>query len=121
MTGANEFALYFQVPVVAIEKGVLKLSSSERVTLVRVDSSHRYLACLVSGTRGAMEVMAVSHHHLQSQHSGVELYQVRSPSELEQLLKKRRRKAAKKSSGNAKASQIDTLDKRECFKLICRM
>ncbi len=33
-------------------------------------------------------------------HSGVEIYHVRSTSELEQILKKRKRKAAKKSAEN---------------------
>ena len=42
------FKLYMQVPMVAMEMGVIHHSSNGRVILVRTDPSHRYLATLVS-------------------------------------------------------------------------
>lgn len=39
---------FVQVPMVAMEVGVINHSSNDRVTLVRTDPSHRYLATMVS-------------------------------------------------------------------------
>lgn len=86
-----------KVPVVAEEMGTLKHSSNGRVTLVRADASRQYLASVC-------------------QQSGVEVFCLRTASELQQILKKRKRKASKKNSTEAENVTLSVDDE---FKLLC--
>lgn len=90
--------------MVAKEMGSVRLSSSDRVSMLRVDHTCRYMAALVShlhvgeGGRGWS-----CDCHMQTA-SGVEVYYIRSPGDLQQLLKRRRKKAKSKDSEETEVS-----------------